>query len=446
MKRDFSAFEKYKLLLMVKIVEPDNVFESVRDWFDDMALNYLQQHYNVIGAIKSLGAINTYHLSMIDKDNVSAQKIKEIFANAISVDSDYKTALSQSCNDISYYSDLLKRYYSCISVESKNFCSQTSVRKLRKKIVEEFEEKHPEHKKNMDSFFVPISEEYRDDVENIKYIVYNSKEPYRSLFLDNVGDAKLGKTAPYEEIHEGEIETVSGFAYFRSSDKTINIDFTDNSHLSSDPRGQYATFFHEYGHYLDDRYGEKGFYTDNYVSSDGNKLSDIIDDDVYRVVKSKVKDKYPDYSNERVEQITQRLVKGNLPNYVDNDEESIKNDAIRVQQEFREELKDAKADGPSDTYDGSTNYLRDYTGEDYDLNSSETGKGVAGAYQHGDDYYYKINKKGQLVKQDNCAAKESFATFFSVGIRSDSESRELYEKYLPNTTKEFDIAVDNMRR
>lgn len=436
---------------MVKEVQPDGFFEGIGDWFGDRGLG-IKKFFGGLDIYKYLNDMDNYHRQMIDKDNVSATKINNIFIDAINVDTDYKNTFSGNCALINDFSALVKEFYSCIYVNNTTFCSSNSISEItqselysgyKKKYIENFEAAYPEYKDDMNKFFDPIKDEHQTDIDNIKFIVYSSEEPYRSLFLDNVGDAKWGKTAPYKVKRDGKTKTESGFAFYSPSDNTINIDLTDNSNLSSDPRGSYATFFHEYGHYLDDRYKIMGNYTDSYVSSDGKTISEKIDNDVYNVVKSKVKKMFPEYSDNKVEQITKRLVKGNLPGYVDNDDDSIKQDAIKVQSEFRNELASAKADGPSDTYDGSTNYLRDYEGKDVDLNSSETGKGVSGAYQHGDDYYYR-NKNGKLIKQDNNASKESFATFFSVGIRSDSESRAYYEKYLPNTTKEFDIVFENM--
>ncbi len=472
MKRDFSEFQKSKLLLMVKIIEPDSVFELVENWFENTALFDLQQRYFVIGAIKSLRAICSFHSSMIDKDTVSAQRIEEIFANAKTLDQSYKEPINNRLFLIVGYSNLLQKYSSCIFTDNSRFCSQDSVDKIQKSDIyksygytylenciakdpdiktnenrkEEyitlFETIFPDYKEDMNTFFEPIQDDHQTDIDDIKYIVYTAEEPYRSLFLDNVGDAKWGYTAPHPEDGDDEKQ----FAYYRPNQGTINIDITtDNQYFEGDPRGKYATFFHEYGHYLDDRYardtnGNKVSFTDTYVTSDGKDFVKVIDDDVKQVVKSKVKETFPDYSDDRVEKITKRLVKGNLPNYTEIDDDSIKQDAITVQTVFFDELNSAKADGPSDTYDGSTNFLADGL---YGENSFDTGKGVSGLYQHGDDYYYAY-KEGKLIKQGNCAAKESFATYFSVSIRRDAKSRALYETYLPGTTESFDNAAKDM--
>lgn len=473
MKRDFSEQQKQNLLNMVKAVQPDGLIEKINDWFGDNTLHYLNMRFGVLTLCKYLGDINVYHQLMIDKDNVSAQKIETIFTNSIGVENKYKIYLQGNLASITLYSNLLKQYYSCISVDNSSFSSQSAVGAIqqneiydgyrslyiqnyqyahkdyntkqneKRKYIEVFEAVYPEHKKNMNHFFDTIKDKHKTDIENIKVIVYSADEPYRSMFLDNVKYAHWGHTSPYVEDEE----TKNKFAFYSSEDGTINIDITTNKNsFLDDPRGQYATFFHEYGHFLDDRYcedidGKAVFFTENYVAQNGKTLAQNIDSDVKEIVTIRVRETFPQYTDDRVEQITKRLVEGNLPNYPDHDDDSIRQDAITVQTKIYNELISAKADGPSDAYDGSTNYYRDGS---FGQNSTETGKGVSGLYQHGDTYYYNLNDKGEMVKTSRSAAKETFATYFSVKIRGDAESFELYKKYLSSTTDSLDDAVKEM--
>lgn len=77
-----------------------------------------------------------------------------------------------------------------------------------------------------------------DDIINIKYIVYSAKEPYRSIYLDQISKYKINTTDS------------GGGAYYQPWKHKVTYDYPDC--FGEDPRGPYTTFFHECGHAVDD--------------------------------------------------------------------------------------------------------------------------------------------------------------------------------------------------
>lgn len=472
MKRDFSEQQKQNLLNMVAEVQPDGVFQNLKDWFDDTLLSILNNRYGILGYTKYLSDLDFYHRCMIDKDDVSADKINEIFSNSLGVERNYKIYLQGNLVSISLYSNLLRQYYSCISVDNPSFSSKSAVGTIQQNelydgyrslyiknyqyahkdyktsengksdYINVFEAVYPEHKEHMNTFFEPMGEQYKTDIDNMKFIVYSADEPYRSLFLDNV---------------EGVSLSITGDGSFYSN-STIFFNWTNSAKTTSDPRGDYAGFFHEFGHYLDDKFKpDGGFLTGDFKTTGNITLQASIDKDVDTVVKNKIKEMYPDYDDTTVDQICARITNGNLPGYVDNDSQKVINASKKVQKKLSKELSSALAGGVSDAYDSSTNYLWESTNQGCiipsEYYSSKTGKGVAGAWQHDNDYYYSFvinqskGKQIMIVTQKDTShsgAAEGFATYYSNKICGWNDYSTYYDKYLPETKDYYGEVIKYM--
>lgn len=126
MTRDFSEDAKQKLLKMVEEVQPNNIFEKVTDWFGDGAL-HIKQLLGGLDINKYLNDIDTYHRTMIDKDNVSAEKIEKIFSDVAAVDAEYKEKIARVTENINSVNKLLQSYGEALTIQKTSSTQVNSV-------------------------------------------------------------------------------------------------------------------------------------------------------------------------------------------------------------------------------------------------------------------------------------------------------------------------------
>ena len=309
---------------------------------------------------------------------------------------------------------------------------------------------------NVDEFVSPL--ELRDQI-GIKAVAYQAKEPYRSLFLDNCDKVKFERVESYIGS-DGKVE--SGFGYYSPGSKTISIDF-ETRDQSQDPRGSYSVVFHEFGHYLDDEFSEKGkiYKSETYQLPNGKTLRDTITDntrqhiyDTTRDVLSqdeKVCNQYTDRQRDSlIKAVYHHLVYGNLPGYEPqyngHSEETVRRLARKVQAEYQTHqnpdvinLNSPYASGVSDAYDGVTNYTRDKGNPNP---SGLTGKGVSGNYQHDDDYWY--DKDGNRIRSPE---SEAFAQYYAEQMLDNQDAIKAYEYYLGKDAREgLDLMIADMAK
>ena len=129
MKRDYSEAQKQNLLRMVAAVTPDNRFESLIDWFGDGAAN-IRKYFGGYNILNYLDNMDKYHRSMIDKDNVSADKIKTIFNNVAIIDTTCKASMTGHAGLIRDLAATIKKYSSAIIIGSPSFCFQNSLNSI----------------------------------------------------------------------------------------------------------------------------------------------------------------------------------------------------------------------------------------------------------------------------------------------------------------------------
>lgn len=430
---------------MVREVEPDGPFMNSMDLYAIMGYNF-ERMYKWRYITSYLTDINEYHQEMIEKEHISANNINRIFENVRIVDANYNLTFAQSSGLLGQLTGLINLYAKTTLQNDIAFCSQNSLAALEGSIqfaaykeafIENYEAEHPRVRKKMNKAFAEMAKTHKADVDNIKYIVYSAEEPYRSLFTDNVGDVKICKT------DEGSSYNDSGKIY---------INWDNPLKMADDPRGPYEGFFHEYGHFLDDKYHIGIKYTsDAFETSSGLTLEQSIKKDVQAATERKIREMYPDLSDKEVADIRNRLTKGNLPGYKSDDSDDIIEAAKKVQDEICNDLSSPFSNGVSDTYDSATNYLRGDTNKNcipYGLQSGNTGKGLAGGWQHNDSYYYKYSlKKNKLTIKRKTAAsgpQEGFATYYSNKMLGWTDYSSYYTEYLPSTTVGFGEVIDYM--
>ncbi len=113
----------------------------------------------------------------------------------------------------------------------------------KKDYIKVYEFLHEDEAQSINNFFrnnnAPNEDISQEDIDNIKYLAYKSEDPAHKIFFDNLDDCNVNswnyeKTAFYGK---GDGDRESG----------IHVK------ISECRKDNYRTFFHEYGHYIDDR-------------------------------------------------------------------------------------------------------------------------------------------------------------------------------------------------
>ncbi|MDO5127343.1 MAG: hypothetical protein Q4D54_06315 [Eubacteriales bacterium] len=162
----------------------------------------------------------------------------------------------------------------------------------REQLVELYEQLHPGDARNMDTCLQPLADEgYNDDITYIKAIAYTAPEPYRSIYLENVGDINI------VDLHYDKNKSQnykSGIDVDGDGVADGGIRFNIDERWSSDPRTRYNTFFHESGHAIDDLLadGHAGgdFLSRTYEDANGDRLTDALQTDVRNSIEHYVED------------------------------------------------------------------------------------------------------------------------------------------------------------
>ena len=100
------------------------------------------------------------------------------------------------------------------------------------KAIAEYEAANPENAQKVNNFLAPLEEKDRNE---IKYLMYTAKEPYRSLGMKYLDKMRIVPNNNKE-------------GYFQADGNFMTVDFSQDR---NNPRGNYYTFFHELGHGID---------------------------------------------------------------------------------------------------------------------------------------------------------------------------------------------------
>jgi hypothetical protein len=274
---------------------------------------------------------------------------------------------------------------------------------------------YPEKAKKFDQFFkgVEMEGDSGQNIKNIMYLAYCSPEPFHTLFFDNLDDAKLGHIAPYTD--EGG-KSVSDFGFFKNGE--INTD------LARDDRFRAArAFFHEYGHYLDDKFGNAS------APLRGSVFSDAYDNITKEIRKETT-------NPEEVRLILDSLKYGG-EELADEELNKIRNTVINVYYDKETQtglLSDKYNIVASDVYGGATN--NNVHGLHYHFPDTEE-------YQEDRHKYYWYDDSGEETGKH---AKEYFAESFSNGMTQNEKALKNADIFFPNANKEFAGLVTAMSK
>lgn len=97
MQRDFSENAKQKLLEYVKEVTETTLWGKIADGICDAGLQ-VQYWFGALSISKYINNLDEYHKKIIDKNNITADRIEEIFEKVKNIDKRYGDGLKQNVN------------------------------------------------------------------------------------------------------------------------------------------------------------------------------------------------------------------------------------------------------------------------------------------------------------------------------------------------------------
>ena len=275
-----------------------------------------------------------------------------------------------------------------------------------------YELSNPDHRAMMDDFLDPLRRAVLlDDILNIKFITYNSPEPYGCLIFQYLPGINIVDN------------NNNGNPHYKLGDRAISVNFTDLAH-----RG-YGTFFHELGHAID--HAMTGG-TDTSASGFASlALYDVLEQDVFAHIESTVRRFVCDE-----EDIAAIMAAFRYCGNPDNLTEAQRQDFYDVVDDYIRTQGLRYRNGPqrsaSITFGGFTD-IRIRT----DANGTEEGRG------HG--RYHPMT--GELMWYDadgestGAHGREFFADMFSTNVRRDTVEAEQNSIYFPNAVIEMEDLI-----
>lgn len=334
--------------------------------------------------------------------------------------------------------DAISRYYDGdVAPYMANASGYNKVKfnKDMKLVIEYYEYLNPKDAKTMNNFLAGPAKDkdkrYLEDINNIKFIAYTAREPYKSVFFKYLKKIKIADYDYHELNSKGEEKS----QYYSGDSKSIYIRFYGNNEGKDDLRGPYVTLFHEIGHGIDDltlKDNKLLFWTTNVnyttVDDSGVTAFDAATNDVRANISESVHNyivkngitKLTINENEIVQAIMTYSFSGFKPN---TKEEEVYNEVIEEYgRKFSVEITNATIYcGISDVYGGYTdNKLRGVYGHDNKIDGN------------GNTYWNDLNSNNEYSKNQG---KELWAEAFSRYMTSNDEAIEEMEKYFPTAMK-----------
>lgn len=233
------------------------------------------------------------------------------------------------------------KYINALVSSKDNVCDLSNEEK--RQIIILYELYHKEYGEDLTNFIAPILENgYEKETIDIKVISYTAPEPYRTLFLENVGDM---------EIIDVDIDDSVPQSYV--GDNKIKFDVEKWN-------GKYTTFFHECGHALDDMLVENGKLSLTYTKN-GLHLADLLEMDVRSSISKKVTEimNREDVPAEDRSRMRRKIVEGIMNCYDKDYVEPVFSDE-KTQDIYKlvvDEVKNDNSACSSDIYGGFTGNL-----------------------------------------------------------------------------------------
>ncbi|MCC8029212.1 MAG: hypothetical protein LIO75_05385 [Lachnospiraceae bacterium] len=439
MIRDFSENAKNELRELVSRVEDEKLCDFT-DWVGDRWYDF-EEWIGALSLREGLENVNRYHRKVIDKNNMTLAQLESIFNQVAAVESEYHRRLSQTieicralnqllltCNDIilpgsggnmtagSIHALLQGAFGAYAALFRTTVRWDTSLEDL----LEEYKKKGTVTSEEMDAYirlFEIYYAEYTDRLESlldglsedqlreVKYILYTSDEPYRSIYLAELESYRMGNLSGDDT------------GYFSSLMNTVNVDMSQEE---TNPRGAFTTFYHECGHAIDYNYQDDGTYFSlSWRNEEGKSLQDVIYEDVRNDIVQTVA-RYT--ANEEAQQILTEYIMGAGNVSLDSLSAAEKKLLENIQQYYKTEMAGAVNEACSDVYGGVTNNI------------------IHGSYGHwSDTYWYSANKTATGAQ-----SKELWAEYYSYCITGNEEALARLRDHFPTAAEFLDEMAASM--
>lgn len=306
--------------------------------------------------------------------------------------------------------------------------------KDKDQFITQFEQEHPEFVQQLNAFLSSGTDNKlkKDDIRNIKYLVYTANEPFRTIFLQSLGRYWIG---------DGDM---NGGAYYASDDRTVNYTYDTGwdrflrpfqgwnikDSFRDDPRGGYTTFFHECGHAIDDTgdlTNAAGFDTETfsvYNEAMGREvtLRDAIEYDVFynrdnphsmtSIAEDMVSTGIPELGSKgNIDNVIQAFQTGSSDG-LSNDDKMLYQAVLN--QHRRNVQGGAKVESVTDVYGGMSKNV---------LNED-------GWYHHDTEYWLDENSN-----VSSAVSLELWAEYYSYNMSGSSKNLENLLEYFPEASK-----------
>lgn len=438
MTRDFSDHAKQELLRLVRETEEEKLCDFT-DWVGDRWYDF-EEWIGVLRLKDDLSNVNAYHKKVIDKNNATIADIERIFSEVHGVEERYHHTLqgiidsSRALNNLLIQlSDIIApgglpmttecihlalrkpfQEYSELFAQYIDWQQQLEIllEKIKAKgtlttddmdeVIHLYETYHPKIKLKIEKLLDKLSEK---EIRKIKYYIYSSEEPYRSIYLEQLEGYHLGNISGKDT------------GYFSPSDNSVNVDMPNEP---KNPRGPYTTFFHECGHAIDYNYNDDGnYFSVTYRNENGQSLMDMI----YADVRNNVTQTINRYTSDPTMQ-------QHLLDYIMG-AKSVSEDSLtnterallrQIQSQYKNDMAGALNEAASDVYGGVTSNI------------------ISGSYGHWDDSYWYQNGN-----PTNAQCMELWAEYYSYCMTGNETSMASLREYFPQASAYLDEMAASMR-
>lgn len=471
MNRDFTNRSFESFCSVIRQVQSEQ-WLGITDWIGDRYLD-VKHWLGDLGLYDKMADLDKYHKEVLDKENTSIAQLREIFENVSSVDTRYtgSTGLDFGfVNDVlhqySQYAmklasvavsvhnsiqnggkledcfrpDIIAQIMSSVSTDLKTVLNEIQFTAdsfgdisdtYKQDYVNRIEAEHPDYKQLMDQ---ALSDPDLTDAErrDIKFLIYNGPEPYRSIYIEHMKDYKIEVRMTYVDS-DGKTKTQG--SYYSPPERRIYLKDSDET-FAKNPRGPYATFFHESGHLIDDfEYGGGGGRSKTLeYKYNGKQLHDLVVEDTRAFINQYIDDEMSELSADQREQILRSL------NLTDDAGFSYKGDAGAL---------DKKLSGYRDKIIRYMNH--DLAGETNeaasDVYGGVTNNALIGNYGHRPDsnttpeqfnYWYQSGSATGLQEM------ELWAEFYSAQMTHDEAALASIRRHFPNAYEAMEKMANEM--
>ena len=458
MKRDFTTKNYQHFLSLIQQIS-DEQWCGLTDWFGD-GYYYVKHWLGDLGLYNKTKNLEKYHKELLDKKNTSKTEIKAIFEKVSGVDTSFSTNGTARLGECVELAETYREYVQALVEISTTSCQvvadggklsdfftakkvavtmgQLAVHleaimlpisytadnfsKIKNEYKDEYVavyERH--HRKDAATIDKVLSDDdlTADEIRDIKFLIYNAPEPYRSIYIEHINEYKqvIVYTVGSEEAKGKTGSFYNGKIYLVDKDDTF----------FSNPLGPYNTFFHESGHAIDDFEQNESRYKSPQYMYKGKSLNDWVTEDVTNYVSNFIDESFPKLTADQKEQIMRSM---NLTSDATFKYEGDTSDLDPALIGYRNnivyrlnnlDLAGQENEAASDVFGGVTN------------------NAIIGGWGHYDETYWYKNGK-----TTNNQPVELWAEFYAAQMTHDEVSLKSIEDHFPNAYKAMEAMARDM--